>query len=63
MAKLNDPLEIILICWFGAQKYSLLLSILKSVVLNFFFLRKRDILFQDSLRNRNFKRKFFIHAV
>ncbi len=27
-----DPAEIILICWFGAQKHVLLLSVLKTIV-------------------------------
>jgi len=29
----HDPSEIILICWFGAQKYVLLLSMLDTLVL------------------------------
>ncbi len=45
-------LQIILICWFAVQvkKKSLLLSMLKTVVLNIF--GNSNIFFQDSLMNK-----------
>ncbi len=42
----HDPAEIILICWFGAQKYVLLLSVLKTIVLFNIEFEESIIIFQ-----------------
>ncbi len=53
--------EIILICWFAAQKHFWLLSMLKTVVLpNIFEKTETNFIFQDFWMNIKFKRTTFI---
>ncbi len=47
----HDPSEIILICWFGAQKYVLLLSMLDTLVLLQIYVEVVIVLFLKVQKN------------
>ncbi len=56
----HGPSEIILICWFAAHKFFVLLSMLKTVLLLYIFVEIVLNFLQDSMMNRKSKRTAFI---
>ncbi len=60
----HDPSEIILIYWFAAQeKFLIIVSVIKTVVLLHIFVENGNTFFQDSLINRSSKEQPLIEKV